>query len=118
MGSSRRRHRRRAGRAGVAVKKVFKIAEGRPNVLDMIKNGEIQFIINTPSGKMPRADEVKIRTAALARAHPDHDDAAGGVGERERHSLAAARADDGEEPAGISTPLRRGSRASGVARVA
>ena len=84
------------------VTKVFKIAEGRPNVLDLIKNGQIQFIINTPSGKVPRADEVKIRTAALTRAHPDHDDAARGVGERERDSLAAERPDDGEEPAGIS----------------
>ena len=50
--------------------KVFKLAEGRPNVLDLIKNGEIQFIINTPSGKIPREDEVKIRTAALAQRIP------------------------------------------------
>ncbi len=55
---------------GVKVTKVFKIAEGRPNVLDFVKNGEIQFIINTPSGKVPRADEVKIRTAALAQRIP------------------------------------------------
>ncbi len=55
---------------GVAVMKVFKIAEGRPNVLDFVKNGEIQFIINTPSGKVPRADEVKIRTAALVQRIP------------------------------------------------
>ena len=34
--------------------KVFKIREGRPNVLDRIKNGDINFIINTPSGKIPR----------------------------------------------------------------
>ncbi len=56
--------------AQVAVMKVFKIGEGRPNVLDLVKNGEIQFIINTPSGKIPRADEVKIRTAALAERIP------------------------------------------------
>jgi carbamoyl-phosphate synthase large subunit len=53
-------------RAGLAVKKLFKISEGRPNVLDMIKNGEIQFVINTPSGKSPKLDEVKIRSAAVA----------------------------------------------------
>ncbi|MEI6351352.1 MAG: carbamoyl-phosphate synthase large subunit [Verrucomicrobiota bacterium] len=52
--------------AGVPVTKLFKVNEGRPNVLDMIKNGEIQFIINTPSGKVPREDEVKIRSAAVA----------------------------------------------------
>jgi carbamoyl-phosphate synthase large subunit len=56
--------------AGVQVTKVFKLAEGRPNVRDLIKNGQIQFIINTPSGKTPRADEVKIRTAALTEKIP------------------------------------------------
>jgi len=56
--------------AGVAVTKVFKIAEGRPNVRDLVKNGQIQFIINTPSGKIPREDEVKIRTAALSERIP------------------------------------------------
>ncbi len=55
---------------GVKVTKVFKIAEGRPNVLDFVKNGQIQFIINTPSGKVPREDEVKIRTAALVQRIP------------------------------------------------
>jgi carbamoyl-phosphate synthase large subunit len=34
-------------------------------VVDLIKNGEIQLVINTPSGKRPKADEVAIRTAAL-----------------------------------------------------
>ncbi|MEO7166922.1 MAG: carbamoyl-phosphate synthase large subunit, partial [Chthoniobacterales bacterium] len=56
--------------AGLEVTKVFKVAEGRPNVLDLVKNGQIQFIINTPSGKTPRQDEVKIRTAALTQRIP------------------------------------------------
>jgi len=56
--------------AGIAVDKVFKIGAGRPNVLDLVKNGLIQFIINTPSGKIPRKDEVKIRTAALGERIP------------------------------------------------
>jgi carbamoyl-phosphate synthase large subunit len=56
--------------AGVEVYKLFKVTEGRPNVLDMIKNGEIAFIINTPSGKIPREDEVKIRSAAVANRIP------------------------------------------------
>ncbi len=51
---------------GVPVKRLFKLTEGRPNVLDMIKNGQVAFIINTPSGKNPRQDEVKIRSAAVA----------------------------------------------------
>jgi len=52
--------------AGVAVRPLYKLSEGRPNVLDMIKNGEIALVINTPAGKTPRADEVRIRTAAVA----------------------------------------------------
>ena len=55
---------------GVPVKKLFKLNEGRPNVLDMIQNGEIAFIINTPSGKNPRQDEVRIRGAAVASRVP------------------------------------------------
>jgi len=55
---------------GTPVFKLYKLAEGRPNVLDMIKNGEISFIINTPAGKTPREDEVKIRSAAVAGRIP------------------------------------------------
>ena len=54
----------------VPVRKLFKLNEGRPNVLDMIKNGEISFIINTPSGKKPREDEVRIRGAAVSYRIP------------------------------------------------
>jgi carbamoyl-phosphate synthase large subunit len=56
--------------AGIPVTKVFKMREGRPNVLDRVKNGDIHFIINTPSGKIPREDEVSIRNASLARKIP------------------------------------------------
>ncbi len=52
--------------AGLPVQHLFKVQEGRPNCLDLIKNGEVQLVINTPAGKSPRADEVKIRTAAVA----------------------------------------------------
>jgi carbamoyl-phosphate synthase large subunit len=51
---------------GIAAKTLHRLNEGRPNVLDMIKNGEIHFIINTPSGQQPRKDEVIIRSAAVA----------------------------------------------------
>ena len=56
--------------AGVPVTKVYKIREGRPNVLDLVTNGDIDFIINTPSGKIPREDEVRIRNASLAKKIP------------------------------------------------
>jgi carbamoyl-phosphate synthase large subunit len=45
---------------------VPKIQEGRPNLLDHMKNGQVQLIINTPSGKGSRTDEGKIRAAAVA----------------------------------------------------
>jgi carbamoyl-phosphate synthase large subunit len=57
-------------KAKIRVTKVFKIHEGRLNVLDRIKNGDINFIINTPSGKIPREHEVVIRNAALAAKIP------------------------------------------------
>jgi carbamoyl-phosphate synthase large subunit len=56
--------------AGIPVTKVFKLREGRPHVLDRVKNGDINFIINTPSGKIPREDEVTIRNASLAKRIP------------------------------------------------
>lgn len=49
---------------GIEANKLFRIAEGRPNVLDLIKNGEMQMIINTPSGMAPRKDENHIRSQA------------------------------------------------------
>jgi len=51
---------------GVAVKRLAKINEGRPTAVDMIKNGQIQMVINTPSGMIPRRDENAIRAAAYA----------------------------------------------------
>jgi len=51
--------------AGLEVESVPKLAEGRPNTLDLLKNNEIQLVINTPSGQAPRADEIKIRTTAI-----------------------------------------------------
>ena len=54
--------------AGVPVKKLFKLSEGRPNALDMIKNGELALIINTPHGKVAREDEIKIRSDRQQRA--------------------------------------------------
>jgi carbamoyl-phosphate synthase large subunit len=52
-------------KAGLKVQRVFKLDEGRPNTIDLLKNREIHLVINTPSGQSPRADEVKIRTTAV-----------------------------------------------------
>jgi carbamoyl-phosphate synthase large subunit len=52
-------------KAGLTVQRVFKLTEGRPNTVDLLKNREIQLVINTPSGQSPREDEIKIRTTAV-----------------------------------------------------
>jgi carbamoyl-phosphate synthase large subunit len=52
--------------SGVAVKRIAKLSEGRPNAVDMIKNGQIQLVINTPGGLIPRRDENLIRGAVYA----------------------------------------------------
>ena len=56
--------------AGIAVTRIKKIAEGNPNLLDYLKNGEVQLILNTPSGKGARTDEGKIRAAAVQAGVP------------------------------------------------
>jgi carbamoyl-phosphate synthase large subunit len=50
---------------GLTVESVFKVNEGRPNIVDYIKSGEISLIINTPLGRVSRFDEQAIRRAAL-----------------------------------------------------
>jgi carbamoyl-phosphate synthase large subunit len=51
---------------GIAVEEVSKLQQGRPNLIDYMKNKEISLILNTPSGKGARTDEGKIRSAAVA----------------------------------------------------
>jgi carbamoyl-phosphate synthase large subunit len=57
-------------KAGLKVRRVHKLTEGRPNTIDLLKNREIQLVINTPAGQSPRADEVKIRTTAVYTGTP------------------------------------------------
>ena len=52
-------------RAGIEVEGVFKVNEGRPNVVDLIKTGKIQLVINTPLGRESFYDEKSIRRAAV-----------------------------------------------------
>jgi carbamoyl-phosphate synthase large subunit len=53
---------------GLKVQFVNKLLEGRPNCVDMIKNGEINMVLNTPKGMIPRHDENAIRTAAVGNS--------------------------------------------------
>ncbi|MFN7065071.1 MAG: carbamoyl-phosphate synthase large subunit [Aquificaceae bacterium] len=50
---------------GLDVRHVLKVSEGRPNVVDMIKNQEIDLIINTPTGRKERSDAYHIRRSAV-----------------------------------------------------
>jgi len=50
---------------GLEVENVFKVNEGRPNIVDHIKSGDISLVINTPLGRVSRFDEQAIRRAAL-----------------------------------------------------
>jgi carbamoyl-phosphate synthase large subunit len=54
----------------IANKPIFKVNEGRPNVVDFIKNGDIQIVINTPLGEVSRYDELAIGSAALEAKLP------------------------------------------------
>jgi carbamoyl-phosphate synthase large subunit len=55
---------------GIPVQTVFKMGEGRPDIVDQIKNGQIHLVINTPSGKKPKADEVAIRSQSVVHNIP------------------------------------------------
>ena len=54
--------------AGIPVEKVKKLYEGRPNILDLITNGKIDLIINSPSGKESMHDDSYLRKSAI-KAH-------------------------------------------------
>jgi carbamoyl-phosphate synthase large subunit len=51
--------------AGVPCEEVFKVNEGRPNIVDLIKTGKIQLVVNTPLGRESFYDEKSIRRAAI-----------------------------------------------------
>jgi carbamoyl-phosphate synthase large subunit len=55
---------------GIAVETVFKVGEGRPNIVDRMINGDVDWIINTPLGSDSKEDERAIRRTALERGLP------------------------------------------------
>ncbi|MEA2400349.1 MAG: carbamoyl-phosphate synthase large subunit [Thermoleophilaceae bacterium] len=57
-------------RMGVPVERLSKVSEGSPNVVDRIESGEVDLVINTPTGSGARADGYEIRRAAVARGIP------------------------------------------------
>jgi len=57
-------------RSGLIVERVFKVKEGRPNIVDLIKGDRIQLIVNTPRGQDTFFDEKAIRRAAVLARIP------------------------------------------------
>jgi carbamoyl-phosphate synthase large subunit len=57
-------------KGGIEAETVHKVFEERPNILDYVQDGKISLIINTPSGRIPREDEVKIRSTAIMHGVP------------------------------------------------
>jgi carbamoyl-phosphate synthase large subunit len=61
---------RKLADAKIPVTPLLKLSEGRPNVIDLIKNKEITLVINTPAGAVARSEEIQIRTSALRNKIP------------------------------------------------
>ena len=55
---------------GIGAERIRKVSEGHPNVVDLMTQGKVELIINTPSSRSPRKDEVAIRSNAVARGIP------------------------------------------------
>ena len=66
-------------RNGIPVREVYKVHEGRPHVVDLIENGEIQLVLNTPLGQTSEYDEKAIRERAVAFGIPVITTVAGAV---------------------------------------
>ena len=56
--------------AGIPVETIKKVQEGRPNLIDFMVNGDVQFIFNTPSGRGSRTEEGRIRSTAVSYGVP------------------------------------------------
>ena len=89
-----RDHARRAGTArylrarGIPAQRVFKVHEGRPNCLDMIVNGDVQLLINTPLGKHAQLDDYLAAAGGDRESRVVHDDDVGGERGVRRHPVA------------------------------
>jgi carbamoyl-phosphate synthase large subunit len=81
-------------RMGVPVERIRKISEGSPNVVELIESGEVDFVINTPTGSGARSDGYEIRRAAIARGIPCITTMSGASAAQ--RAIRAGRGGDGE----------------------
>ncbi len=78
---------------GIETESILKMYEGRPNIVDGIKNKEIQLVINTPSGKLSKYDDSYIRKAAIRYRVPYITTLAAAIAAAK--GIAARRQEDG-----------------------
>ena len=74
---------------GIPVEAINKIGEGSPHVVDWIESGDVDLVVNTPTGSGARTDGWEIRRAAVARGHPVHHDAVAAAWRRRARSPPA-----------------------------
>ena len=89
---------------GMDAEPILKMHEGRPNIVDAIKNREIQLVINTPSGKLSKHDDSYIRKAAIKYKIPYITTIAAAIAAAK--GIAAFR--EGARPGEIAAELPRG----------
>jgi carbamoyl-phosphate synthase large subunit len=82
---------------GVACERVAKLHEARPDVVDAVKNGEVQLVINTPSGRRGKREDAYIRQSAIKYRIPYITTIAGALAAVE--GIADVRA----QPAGVTS---------------
>src|SRR5919202_711612 len=80
-------------RMGIPVERLNKLGEGSPHVVDWIERGEVDLVINTPTGTEARSDGYEIRRSSVARGIPCITTISGGMAAT--RAIAAARAGDG-----------------------
>jgi carbamoyl-phosphate synthase large subunit len=76
-------------RMGIPVERLNKVQEGSPNVVDLVERGDVDLVINTPTGTKARSDGYEIRRAAVARGIPVITTLSGGMAAA--RAIAAAR---------------------------
>ena len=93
---------------GIPAQRINKVSEGRPHVVDAIKNGGIQLVFNTTEGAQALADSRSLRRAALLHKVPYYTTLAGAIAAARGHQGLSRRRSRSARAAGLFR-LRRGS---------
>ena len=103
-------------RMGVPVRAINKIGEGSPHVVDYIRNGEVDLVINTPTGSGARSDGYEIRNAAVRQGIPCMTTMTGASAAARAISAARSRSDAGADLAAGAARDRGEPRAAPSAK--